>query len=369
MTDDLDRLLRDTVTDLAAESQPYDLMPGVRTRARRIRLVHRTGYLAAALTAALLLVVPYLSVRRDHGLPAVTVSPSSSSVRPSPSVAPPPANLDGPVAVPYGWVVTAASQTSPSQTGSSYVLDRATHRYVRLDYPMAWPAPTGPFVAVANLDGSGLGLLDRRTGQVKWPSRIGPNDPEWSPDGSRLLVTIDRRGFAVIDPVTAAVQAHLLDGTYTCNDSCAFTWYPDGQHVVLPLTDTSVPHNEALPDVQRGLQLFDAGTGAPGALLPVHGIVARAGNWSPDHRTVLVTGTVVDGAKRHSQYQLVETSTGRVLTAFPGQPWSSWWVDNQRLVSLSDRLKLCGVATSGVVDTCATLPTAFFQLDIAIGPA
>jgi len=83
MTDDLDRLLRDTVTDLAAESEPKDLMPAVRARARRIRLVHGAGYLAAALTATLLLVVPYLTVHRDHGLPPVTVSPSCRAPRPA----------------------------------------------------------------------------------------------------------------------------------------------------------------------------------------------------------------------------------------------------------------------------------------------
>jgi hypothetical protein len=367
VTDDLDRLLRDTVTDLAAESRPVNLMPAVRARARRIRLVHGTGYLAAALAATLLLAIPYLAVHRDHALPPVTVSPAPSP--PSPSVAPPPGDLDQPVDLPYGWVVTAASQTSPSQAGSSYLLDRAAHRYVRLDYPMAWPAPAGPFVAVANPDGTGLGLLDRRTGQVRWLSGIGPDNPEWSPDGSRLLVTVGHTGFAVVDAATAGVHTHPLDGTYPCNDSCVVTWYPDGRQVVRAQTDTSVPHDAALPDVQRGLRLFDADTGAPGALLPVHGLVARVGNWSPDRRTVLVTGTVVDGAQRHSRYQLVEAATGRLLATFPGQPWSSWWVDDQRLLSLSDRLKLCGVGTTGLVETCATLPTAFFQLDIAVGPA
>ena len=363
MTEHLDRLLRDTVTDLAAESEPRDLMPEVLARAKRIRRRQWSGYLAAALTVVLVLTVPYLSTRHDRSAPTITVSPA-----PSASTAPPPENLDRPVALPYGWVVTAAGQISVAQGGSSYVLDRTTHRYVRLDYPVAVPAPTGPLVAVASLNGEGVGLLDRRTGHVTWPQRVAPNSPEWSPDGTRLLVTIDYRGFATIDAATAEVQTHLVDGDHPCNDDCTFTWYPDGKQVIRAETDTSVPHNEALPDVQRGLRLFDATTGAPGELLPVHGIVARAGNWSPDRRTVLVTGTVVNGATRHSGYQLVESATGRVLAAFPGQPWTTWWVDDRHLLTLSDRLKLCGVRTTGQAESCATLPTAFFQLNVEIGP-
>ena len=54
---------------------------------------------------------------------------------------------------------------------------------------------------------------------------------------------------------------------------------------------------------------------------------------------------------------------------FPGHPLSSWWVDDQRLLTQSDRLTLCGVRRTGPVESCATLPTAFFQLDLAVGPA
>jgi hypothetical protein len=363
MTEHLDRLLRDTVTELAAESEPRDLMPQVLARARRIRRRQWSGYLAAALTVLLLLTVPYLSTR-NRTVPPITVSPA-----PSVSTAPPPENLDKPVALPYGWVVSAASQTSVAQGGYSYVLDRTTHRYTRLDYPMAVPAPTGPLVAVASLNGEGVGLLDRGTGHVTWPERVAPNSPAWSPDGTRLLVTIDYRGFAIIDAATAEVHTHLVDDNHPCNDDCTFTWYPDGKQVVRSVTDTSVPHNEALPDVQRGLQLFDADTGAAGALLPVHGIVARVGDWSPDRRTVLVTGTVVNGATRHSGYQMVESATGRVLAAFPGHPWTTWWVDDRHLLTMSDRRKLCGVRTTGEPESCATLPTAFFQLDLAVSGA
>jgi dipeptidyl aminopeptidase/acylaminoacyl peptidase len=234
---------------------------------------------------------------------------------------------------------------------------------------MAVPAPTGPLIAVASLNGEGVGLLDRRTGHVTWPERVAPNSPEWSPDGTRLLVTIDYRGFAVIDAATFEVRTHLVDGDHPCNDDCTFTWYPDGKQVVRAETDTSVPHNEALPDVQRGLRLYDATTGAAGALLPVHGMVKRVGNWSPDRQTVLVTGTVVNGASRHSGYQLVESATGRVLAPFPGQPWTTWWVDDRHLLTLSDRLKLCGLRSTGEPESCAALPSAFFQLDLAVGPA
>src|SRR5204863_3412517 len=139
------------------------LMPAVQARARRIRLLRRGGYLCAVLAVAASLAVPFLAVHRDRALPPATVDPTRSA-SPVPSHRPVivPVSDPAPVVLPDGWVVVAAYQAGYGD-GDSYVLDRATHRYVRLGYPMAWPAPAGPLVAVAPADGSGPGLLDLAT--------------------------------------------------------------------------------------------------------------------------------------------------------------------------------------------------------------
>ncbi len=370
MTEDLDRLVRDTVVELAAEAQPRDLLASVQARARRIRVVRGIGYLCAALVAAVSLAVPFLAVHRDRALPPATVDPTGT---PSPSHRPtivPVADLGAPVVLPRGWVVTAAVQAGPD-TGDSYVLDRATHRYLRVGYPTAWPAPTGSLVAVTRPDGTGLGLLDLATAAVRWVLQQPATNPQWSPDGNRLLVTLSPDAFAVVDPGTGRVSTHTIDrSAYRCDDACGFSWYPDSRQVVLALTDTSVPHRDAWPDVQRGLQLFDAATGAPGALLPVHGTVAHAGDWSPDRRTVLVTGTAADGTGgRHAEYQLVDTATGQVRGPYPAQPASSWWVDDQQLLSIPARLRVCATDRAGAAGACATLPADFTELAIVIAPS
>ncbi len=365
-TTELEAMVRATVTDLAAESQARDLMPGVRARARRIRTVHRTGYLAAALAAALVVLVPYLVSR-----PSTRVEPGPP---PNPVPNPVPSLWDTAIRLPGGWVVIGSSYVGSGHNPDphAWVLDRHTQRYQRLGYPVALPAPTGTRVLVEYPDSTAYALLDLASGDVReLEVRPGVTHPEWSPDGSRIVFTGPLYGYLLVDVATGVVTEHPVDErTYRCNDNCEFTWYPDGVRLVLAQTDPTVAHDEALPDVQRGLQLFDAGTGQPGPLLPVRGIVHAVRDWSPDGRWVAVEGTTGTGPDRAVRAQLVDAVTGQVKAVLPTPPWGTQgWVDPQRLLVRSGA-GLCLVDLTGVVSGCAAAPQPPEDgEDVLIGPA
>lgn len=336
---ELDSLLRATVADLAAESRPRDLMPGVQARARRIRTVHRTGYLAAALLVVVALLVPYLLARPAHRVEPGP-APAPSRVLPTAS-----GRHDPVIRLPGGWVVTAKNHTGTGEPQAhAQVLDRRTQRYQELTVPTALPAPTGTQVLIGYLTGGGWALFDLATGDTR-PLNIALRDtsPEWSPDARRIVFTDpETQAFDIVDVASGTVTQHGTDqskyplGTF-------FTWYPDGTQVVAALIDTSVPANEALPDVERGLQLFDADTGTPGQLLPVHGIVYGVAAWSPDRTKVLVEGTTSRGTNRKRATQVIQVSTGHVTTLLQNVvPQGGGWVDNDR-VFVAGTAGLCAV--------------------------
>jgi len=117
------------------------------------------------------------------------------------------------------------------------------------------------------------------------------------------------------------------------------------------------------------VQLFDAGTGAAGALLPIHGYLHGMQDWSPDGRVVLVTGTTGTGGDRRVQYQLVNTGTGQVVNPFPAQPDGAWWVDDGHLLAFGDVGLICVTFPSGQTDRCVRLPADFDQMSITVGRA
>lgn len=235
-----------------------------------------------------------------------TVLPACASQRPpaaTPSAAPSPSLStigETPQRLAGGWQVIAAG---------SRVLDRSRNAYVRMNLPPgAILDPTGRRHAtggeqldIVELVGDKV-ITERRSVTLGFTRGLDP----WSPDGGRLVGTINRKepyamGFAVTDVATGKTTEHWFGQRYNCS-LCNFVFTRDGKEVALPIADRS--QGEAAELVQS-LQLFDALTGEPTRELPVKGMPQSPFAWSPDGRQVVA---LPDQHKHDAQ--LIDTTTG-----------------------------------------------------------
>jgi dipeptidyl aminopeptidase/acylaminoacyl peptidase len=340
-----DELLRKAVHDLAGTPRlPADLVTHAILGGRRIRRQRRLATALGAVVAVVALAAPFVWLHPGSAPPVTGPGPTAAE----PRVLPPPGDnwRDAPLELPGGWVVTGVTSTGgPSSDG--LVLDRSRNRYLKADkYDETWAAPRGRFAAVLDDDRrSDVGLLDVPTGKVRWVRTGQPLlNPEWSPDGTRLALTLlDKEtasfslGVLGVDgsfhtfPVDAGIGSPGSGpGRYFCTDSCLFTWMPDGKQVVLQQTDPAVPRSEDKPHARRGLQLFSADTGQPTRFVPVRGDAAGPYSWSPDGKLVVVKG--------QEATQLVEVDSGRVVRDLPTVDRDSAtlvWVAADRLLMIS----------------------------------
>jgi hypothetical protein len=234
MTIDLDRLLRETVHELAAEGRPVDLTgPALRT-ARRIR----TRRLVSAVASVLVLLVGlgFAAVRlggTDRSYPPAHLNPTpvtSGAPTPSPATTESLPPGSAPVALPGGWLIRAA----PAPLGVvMYDNQQGRYRLVTTD-ERATPSPNGQFLALVNNIGD---LTIRRTDDDRELARTANiiRDPDarpvWAPDSSRIA-------FFITTADTVRVVAMNLDGTQqmsqttiACPATCTIKWLESGQRL------------------------------------------------------------------------------------------------------------------------------------------
>jgi len=236
MTIDLDRLLRETVRELAAEGRPVDLTaPALRT-ARRIR----TRRLVSAVASVLVLLVGlgFAAVRlggTDRSYPPAHLNPTpvTSGGAPTPSPATteslPPGSA--PVALPGGWLIRAA----PAPLGVvMYDNQQGRYRLVTTG-DRAAPSPNGQFLALVN-DNGDLTIRrtddDREIGRTANAIRDPDAYPVWAPDSSHVAY------FITTATDTVRVVAMNLDGTQQmsgstmpCPGTCTIKWLENGQRL------------------------------------------------------------------------------------------------------------------------------------------
>lgn len=372
-----DELLRKAVHDLAGTPRlPDDLVTQAILGGRRIRRQRQVATVLGAVVAVIALAAPFIWLQ-PRSAPTVTVPVPTTA---EPRVLPPPGDnwRDAPLELPGGWVVTGATSTGgPASDG--LVLDRSRNRYLTVGrYEQTWAAPRGRFAAVLDDDRPlDVGLLDVPTGKVRWV-RTGQVtlNPEWSPDGTRLALTLlDKEtanyslGVLSVDgafhtfPVyRSSASAGSGPGPYFCTDVCLFTWMPDGKQVALQQTDPAVPRTEGKPHARRGLQLFSADTGQPTRFVPVRGDVAGPYSWSPDGRLVVIKG--------REATQLVEVDSGRVVRDLPTVDLNIAtlvWVTAKRLLLISGGRAVLIDPTGHPLER-RDLPRELTGLRIAVAP-
>ncbi|HEX5543730.1 MAG TPA: hypothetical protein VFX60_19605 [Micromonospora sp.] len=381
MTRNHEHLLRQAVHDLADEALgPANLAEQAISHGRRIRRRRQAGGALLTVVTLAAIAAPFLWLRPDPGAPFAGPTGPTATAEATPSTSASPDGKTGggdwrsaPFPLPGGWIMTGATlQVTVKQ--ASYVLDRAGGHYVAIEgYNEVWAPPSGDIVAVRDHDRQDeTGLLNLRTDTVQWVRTGQPIlTPQWSPDGSRLLLTIASKqtGALSIGIITAAdgsFRMYDVDGSrYLCTDWCQFTWQPDGREVSLAQTDPTAPRTESAPHARRGLQLFSADDGRPTRLLPIKGNVSGPTAWSPDGQQVLVAGPQGPA--------VVEVETGRVAQNFPTKPhfaaqFAHWVADNQ-LLWLDSQEDAVLTDIDGNELERLPLPTELASLTLSVAPA
>ncbi|XVU25473.1 WD40 repeat domain-containing protein [Actinoplanes sp. CA-054009] len=359
----LEEGVRATVNDLAASAPlPVDLAGAARRKGRGIRRRRQAG---AALAVAVLAVTPYVIVEKQKAQPAPAGPAPSATATAIRRTAAPQDWAKAPLELPGGGIVTAVTRTDVGRdtpagrtlpTGN-VVLDRATGRYVALksNYYTVWGAPRKNRGVVSN-GGGGLGIV-RADGSVKWVQIAYTLDPQWSPDGTRLLAST-LNGYTVIDAATGGMSRHTLpEAMATCPDSCFFTWLPDGRSIAIARRDLTAPQSEEVADEVEAVTIYDVETGERVRTMPVPGVPVSGNAWSPDGSRVLLEAG-------GTGWRIADTRTGQIITAVPES--NARFLPDGRILGLTDKLATL-YDPNGTVVEVMTLPRDFRYRTVSVG--
>lgn len=325
MSSHLDHLLQQTLEEIAdAQPVPQLARPAVR-RARRTRAIARTSVGVGAVLAIALVAAPFAV--RAGGL----------------GNAPPEAGAPGTdkyVVAAYGGVGESGGYDPTAN--SSLLLDPATGEYDKLPYGNVIPSPDGANLLIRERDigERRTGIRDRRGGQVRWIPGIDRNytHPEWSPDGSRILLSYRPRqgaaGFAIVDAETLAVTTVTTGGANRDVEKnnalgLGFVWTPDGQGAALTLSRPG--RKEALPDTVTGIRFYDLTGKVTRHLAAKDGTMTAGTDFAPDGGRLALSGT--PNGNGDTVLQIVDANTGAVQQRFSA-PWGTLlgWYDEEHLM-------------------------------------
>ncbi|MGX7677234.1 WD40 repeat domain-containing protein [Plantactinospora sp. DSM 117369] len=350
MSERADRLLREAVRELAGSPhQPPNFAATAIVQGRRMRRRRQTIAAAAAFVAIGAIAAPYVWLRPDPQPPALGIGGPPAATTPASSPTPrsePPGDWrNGPVELPGGALLLSAGSTR--QAGPTWAYDAARRRYVSVpaSYTSVRVSPRLPVAAVRSSDRpTDVALYDLATGKPEW-FRTGKTvmGVEWSPDGRRLLATLQDRKtgmytIGLLTPDAGGFQYYpVKTRLVSCLGVCRFTWAPGGREVALSQAEAVVDAPKVVPP---GLQLFAADDGMPTRFLPIQGGVASSAAWSPDGSLVVVSASSDSAArgepapptKEKVAAQLVSTQTGKVVRQLPSADVT--WITPSRLLYL-----------------------------------
>ncbi|GAA2619409.1 hypothetical protein GCM10010399_58060 [Dactylosporangium fulvum] len=329
---DLDRLVRDTLDDLAADARPAPLLAEAIRRAGQIRRrrIAATAAAAAVLVVLGVVALPFGADREDRPEPLRSVP--SAPLSPSPTASPfavghaPPSLL--PPELPGQFTLTAL----PFHDDQTWVFDRSTGRYLTVPFAEVQPAPKGNLALSATGDGRLL-LLDLAEGvAVSLPSGpVGGDIEPWSPDGRMLLRAQQPTGLVRVEEVVGGTvlsrgvpyDAAALGCERT---GCRVTWARSPTELAVSVIDPAT-------GTQRALQLISVADGRPTRRLPVTGQVSGACSWSTDERYVLNERLTPTGS---AGWVITDTTSGATVGTMTAEtlpnPSSVCWASPTELL-------------------------------------
>ncbi|MBO3739374.1 WD40 repeat domain-containing protein [Actinoplanes flavus] len=325
----LEDIVGETVRDLAGNAPaPHDLVAVARARGRRLRRRRRVTIGAATLALAVVAAVPFVLIRPER-----TALPATPTPAPSATVSQPPRTghwSEQPYRLPGGAIVTALSHKDvggdkpygKTLKDGDVVLDRTTGRYrvVPGQHFTVYGAPVGPHAVVSDDHES---LTSVASGKKIFTGGY-LLDPEWSPDGTRLLITTRAGGYAIWDATTAELTEHPAHaGMSSCSSTCFYTWLPNGQEIALPRMDQPRELDSDVEDVV----VYSAETGIELRVLPITGV---PNGWSPDGRYALV----LDSQYWGNPVRVVDVRTGATVATVRGR--GPRFLPDGRLLSVDD---------------------------------
>lgn len=156
------------------------------------------------------------------------------------------------------------------------------------------------------------------------------SDPAcWSPDGTRLLLTLNRDDTTVIAIVNADDGESLVIPNLTHQDEPIF-WSPDGSYLLVHYRTGD-------------LRVIEAATGAVQLTIP-GSVTSRSGQWSPDSRYVLyhrIHGATRAGFVGDSEIYVTDIVSGETLNISQNPDGNDsdavWSPDGQRITYVSVR--------------------------------
>ncbi|GAB3829650.1 hypothetical protein ACFPIJ_32110 [Dactylosporangium cerinum] len=360
---DLDRIVRDVLEDLAGESRPAPLLDGSFRRARHIRRRRAAATIAAAAVLAVL-AVPALTHRTSAPEPArpsptaVRVSPTSSATPlPVLPVTGTPARVD----LPDGFTVTAIGVNGD---GPLWIYNRDSGTYVATPYAYASVARSGTHAVVQTRSGNlDLYLIDLHDLTARPLSKLDSVSGQmWSRDGRTVLDGSATPGWLhLIDVGTGERRDVLFRAPQAgCDDTggCGPAWFRGEDAVTVAVFDPATGK-------QTGVQVISATTGATIQTLPVKGYVAGACSWSTDGRYVVTEMRPETG---DTWLEIVEASTGKRTVRLPAMananPDALCWTSPTRLLVV-DGATVRAFAPDGTPGQQVTVPDADW---VTIGP-
>ncbi|GIJ74251.1 PD40 domain-containing protein [Virgisporangium ochraceum] len=242
MTTDFERLLRESVHDLASEGRPVDLGGPALRRADRIRTVRAVSAVSAVVVAVMLVAGVAAAVRigrADRDVPPADPVPSTvPSTAPSATLSAEPTESGDPeeseeprtppILVAGGWMIRAA----PNANDTMIVYDDAAGRYRRAGTSAtALPSPDGRYLAVVGQTAIIVTTVADKRVVYERNAIVTGVRPVWSPDSTRLaFATFSPEGVKV-RVAEVAVATETASDTVNCPDGCMLKWLEDGGHI------------------------------------------------------------------------------------------------------------------------------------------